>query len=229
MPKKDSSVISGLWDKPAENGITRINLIFNKENDGLPVNIQVGTTCGIYALHAAANVLGKHYATPARKQQENPNWRQTWEAGGSDPAERPRSMRSEARSGGPDRLSQIGEINGAGDMQELAARLGIKSDILTFADIGQLWGHIISSVDAGHAIVFPYTAANSLGEVATQKTANDFTHWALVCGYATTMGGSYFVFMTTYGGYHMDHVAHLYNSNMAIQDWSAQKWIKLHL
>jgi len=228
MPKFPSSAISEMWKHPKEKNLNAINLIFNSEGDGLPVNIQVGTSCGIYALHAATNVLGRRIAPPARKQDADKDWRRKWEAKGSNPADRPRSIRSEAING-PDRLGQIGEINGADDLHKLAARMGIATEILTFGDVGQLWEHVVRSVDLGHAIVFPYTAANGLGEVARARGPDDFTHWGLLCGYSETRTPSFFIFMTTYGGYHMDHVTHLFESNRAIQDWSAQKWIKITL
>jgi hypothetical protein len=221
-----------MYKDPKGNGLTDIKLIWNREEDGLPVNLQEGTTCGIYALHAATKVLNKPYAPPPPRKQEgrlggDPDWRQKWERGGSIPAERPVSIRSIAKKG-PDPLSKIGEINGVDDMHKLAAKLGIASQILTFSDVNQLWVHIVNSIKAGHAIVFPYTAANSLGEVAGIKKPDDFTHWTLLCGYSESQT-SRFVFMNTYGGYHKDHVLDLFNSNMAIQDWSAQKWIKVTL
>src|SRR5262249_2981074 len=179
--------------------------------------------------HAATKVRNKHYAPPPpRKQEADRDWRQKWEEGGSIPAQRPASIRSIARKG-PDPLSKIGEISGVDDMHKLAAKLGIVTQVLTFKDVNQLWDHIVASVKAGHAIVFPYTAANSLGEVAGMKKPEDFTHWTLLCGYAESRTRSRFVFMNTYGGYHQDHVLDLFNSNMAIQDWSAQKWIKITL
>jgi hypothetical protein len=91
------------------------------------------------------------------------------------------------------------------------------------------WDRIVASAEAGDAIVFPYTAANSGGEVAGIKGQYDFTHWGLLCGYALEKGDSRFVFMTTYGSYHMDNVDDLYNSNTAIKDWSAQRRVKIPL
>jgi hypothetical protein len=104
VPWIDSSDIFGMFLYPKQSGFEKVQLIWNSEKNGLPENKQVGTTCGIYALHAAANVLGKHYATPAGKQGVHLT-----------------SIRAEAKKG----LSKIGEINGADDMQKLAARLGI--------------------------------------------------------------------------------------------------------
>ncbi len=213
---------------PTENGFEKVKLIWNNSN-GLLVTKQVGATCGIYALHAAAKVLGKHYAIPpAKKQDLDSNWRQTWQAGGSIPAQRPDSILSRAKRMG---LSQVGEINGADDLQKLATSIGIATNILTFRDADQLWEGIVASVEAGDAIVFPYTSANDDGVVGGIKDQDGFTHWGLLCGYGLDKQAEEdprCVFMTTYGQHHMDTVSDLYASNLAIQDWSAQRWHKIH-
>lgn len=68
MPQIPSSDINEMLQYPDENGLTDIKLIWNREEDGLPVNFQEGTTCGIYALHAATKVLNKHYAPPTTQE-----------------------------------------------------------------------------------------------------------------------------------------------------------------
>jgi hypothetical protein len=210
VPVVNSSKIVKIHMNPQERGYEDARILVNWNETALPSNDQLGTTCGIYALHAAANVLGKYYATPPRKLKE---------------PEHQTSIRAVAKKG----LSAIGEINGVVDMQTLASRLGIATNILTFGDVDQLWSAIVTSSQAGDAIVFPYTAANSEGEVAGIKGREDFTHWGLVFGYALKNTGFRYVFMTTYGRYHMDSVDALYNSNTAIQDWSAQRWVKISL
>jgi len=226
VPRIKRKDIVAYRDHPKENGFEKVTLIWQSNGD-LLVTKQVGATCGIYALHAAATVLGKHYAIPpAKKQDVDPNWRQTWEAGGSIAAQRPDSIRAVAKRRG---LSQLGEISGAADLQTLAASIGIATKILNFRDVDELWRNIVTSIEAGDAIVFPYTAVGEVGEVAGIKGPDDFTHWGLLCGYALKKGNSRFVFMTTYGKYHMDSVDYLYKSNLAIQDWSAQRWCKINL
>lgn len=74
MPQIPSSDINEMLQYPDENGLTDIKLIWNREEDGLPVNFQEGTTCGIYALHAATKVLNKHYAPPTT-QETGGGWR----------------------------------------------------------------------------------------------------------------------------------------------------------
>jgi hypothetical protein len=226
VPWINGKDIVAYWNFPKENGFEKVTLIWQAKG-GLLITNQVGATCGIYALHAAANVLGKHYAIPpAKKQDVDPNWRQTWKAGGSIAAQRPASIRAIAKR---DELSQLGEISGAADLQTLAASIGIATKILNFRDVDELWQNIVTSIEAGDAIVFPYTAVGDVGEVAGIKGPDDFTHWGLLCGYALEKGDSRFVFMTTYSHYHMDNVEDLYKSNLAIQDWSAQRWGKINL
>lgn len=210
MPVVISGEIINICQNPKENGYEDAQMLLNSAATALPSNDQIGPTCGIYALHAAANVLGKHYATPPRKLKE---------------PEHRTSIRAEAKKG----LSAIGEINGVFDLQTLATRLGIATNILTFGDVDQLWSRIVASAKAGDAIVFPYTAANTAGEVAGIKGLYDFTHWGLVFGYGLKNRSTRDVFMTTYGYYHMDRVEALYNSNASIQDWSAQRWVKIPL
>lgn len=204
------SDILAYWENPKRNGFEKVTLIWKSAQGDLLETNQVGATCGIYALHAAAHVLGKHYATPPPKRNN----------------EHKTSIRAEAKRMG---LSQVGEINGADDLQKLAASIGIATKILTFRDVDKLWEHIVASADAGDAIVFPYTAVGDEGEVGGIKGPDGFTHWGLLCGYALENRSSRFVFMTTYGKHHMDTVDDLFKSNLAIQDWSAQKWGKIHV
>jgi hypothetical protein len=134
-------------------------------------------------------------------------------------------MRGAAKAEG---LSQIGEISGAYDMHRLAAIMGIDAPIGTFLTQEDLWKVIVNSVDKGHAIVFPYTAANTQGTPGFHRSSDDFTHWCLLFGYAETKDNPRSVFMTTYGWYHQDSVADLFLSNSKIQDWNQQTWVKMY-
>ena len=52
-----SDEIEGRINNPAKHGITKIHVLRDKGNQ-LPVNQQVGATCGIYALDAALRIQG---------------------------------------------------------------------------------------------------------------------------------------------------------------------------
>ena len=84
---------------PASYGITKIRVLLAGRQ--LPVNKQVGATCGIYALQAALEIQGERIAP---RKQALRDWR-------SNPAIlRKHSIRGMAKEMG---LTKIGEIGGA--------------------------------------------------------------------------------------------------------------------
>ena len=61
-----SDEIQDRINNPSKHGITKIRLLRDKRNQ-LPVNKQVGATCGIYALQAPLQIQGDRVAP--RKQE----------------------------------------------------------------------------------------------------------------------------------------------------------------
>lgn len=200
----------------ARYGITKIRVL--RAEGQIPVNKQVGATCGIYALDAALRIQG-HDIAPPRKRQEDPDWR-------SLSMPRNRSIRGKAKEMG---LTKIGEIGGARDLAALAGGLGIQVEIKQFGSKDELWTLIRDAVDAGKGIVMPYACVGDDGAPAWSVGADGFAHWCLLFGYAEYSEGAPRVFMTTYGNYLEVSPFRLFKANQRIQDWPRQNWIKLTL
>ena len=203
-------------DKPEAFDIKNIKMLRDKAG-ALPDNLQSGTTCGIYGLHAALLLRGG-YAPPARKSMyndEDGTWR-------TKSIER-ESFRGHAKIMG---LSQTGEISGPHDLVALAAGCGIATEAKRFDSRNDLWQLIKSSIDSGKSIVFPYYC-NADGSPAWKAEEYGFTHWCLLCGYAEYKnGGLPRIFLTTYGKFFDVSPWGLFKSNQRIGYWRAQTWIK---
>ncbi|MCB1908523.1 MAG: hypothetical protein KDH15_14230 [Rhodocyclaceae bacterium] len=191
----------------------------------LPVNVQVGPTCGIYALDAAFALRGKRVAPP-RKHQFNDEAAGDWRQQG---IARTASIRGFAKSEG---LTQTGEIGGCRDMLALAAGLGVECELRTFSGPDSLWQVVRSAVDNGKSVVFPYNADDDSGAPGWKSAAGGFAHWTLLFGYHAYQSGRHElqrILMTTYGRYHRVSPYRLFKANQHIQDWPRQTWIKLTL
>jgi hypothetical protein len=203
---------------PAFYGIAKIRVLRDKLNR-LPVNKQVGATCGIYALQAALQMQGDKIAP---RKQVFGDWR-------SNPGIlRKGSIRGMAKEMG---LTKIGEIGGAADLVALAGGLGVGAKTKTerFSSKDELWTLIRDAIDAGKGIVMPYACAGDDGAPAWSVGADGFAHWCLLFGYAEYKKdwGAPRVFMTTYGNYLAVSPYELFKANQRIQDWPRQNWIKL--
>jgi hypothetical protein len=62
-----SDEIQDRINNPGKHGITKIHVLRDKRNQ-LPVNKQVGTTCGIYALDAALRIQAIEFAPRKRER-----------------------------------------------------------------------------------------------------------------------------------------------------------------
>jgi hypothetical protein len=211
-----SNEIEDRIKKPASYGITKISVL--RAGTQLPVNKQVGATCGIYALQAALHIQN---CKVAPRKQVFGNWRSI-----GIPADG--SIRGMAKKMG---LTKIGEIGGAADLVALAGGLGVGAKAKTerFASLDELWKLIVDAVNAGKGIVMPYACAGDDGEPAWSTGADGFAHWCLLFGYAEYSTGFPRVLMTTYGNYLEVSPNKLFKANQRIQDWPRQNWIKLTL
>jgi hypothetical protein len=183
--------IQKLINEPDRNNVAKIEVL--RAEGQLPINKQVGATCGIYALDAAFQIRGLKIAP--RKN--------------GDPG---LSIRGQAKAMG---LSKIGEISAAADMVKLAeaaigaagvvdqaAGLGVAAAIKAFYSQQELWNLIVDAVNKGHGIVMPYACAGDDGAPAwSSRNADGFAHWCLLFGYVEYSKGYRRVFMTTYGNY----------------------------
>jgi hypothetical protein len=207
--------IEALVRDPARHQAAKIKVLLAKGQ--LPVNRQVGPTCGIYALDAAFQVQGQMVAP---RKQVFGDWR-------SQAIGQSSSMRGLAKAQG---LSQIGEIGGCADLQALAAGVGIQVTIKRFGSQDELWTLVQDAVNTGHGIVLPYACADNDGGPAWSMNAQGFAHWCLLFGYVEYSYGRVSpkrVFMTTYGNYHEVSPYRLFKADQHIQDWPRQNWIKL--
>jgi hypothetical protein len=168
-----SNEVEDRINNPARYGITKIRVL--RVGAKLPVNKQVGATCGMYALQAALLIQGCTVAPPPRKQVLGYNWRDF-----DPPILKNVSIRGRAKEMG---LTQIGEIGGAAEMVALAGGLGVGAKAKTerFASLDELWKLIVDAVNAGKGIVMPYACAGDDGE---QAWSNGVAHWCLFFGYA---------------------------------------------
>jgi hypothetical protein len=216
-----------------KNDVAKIKVL--RAHGELPINEQVGATCGIYALDAALRIRGLMYAP---RKQFFGDWR-------LKKFPKTGSIRGIAKN---INLSKIGEISSVADMENLAnvtkgaahvvdeaACLGVQAAIKKFYSQEELWRLIVDEVDKGRAIVMPYACAGDDGTPAWSSIgAQGFAHWCLLFGYVEKSRGSRLkdavlqrVFMTTYGYYHEVSPYRLFKANQRIQDWPRQTWIKL--
>ena len=210
--------------RPDRHNVKQIKVL--RVGNELPMNYQVGATCGIYALDAAMQIQGIQWAP---RKQFFGDWRkkgiQTFG-----------SIRGIAKDSG---LSKIGEISSAADMVKLAeqavgvathaveqaAGLGVNAKAKTFYSEQELWILVANEVNKGHSVIFPYACAGDDG--APAWWSDGFAHWCLLFGYAEYLKGYQRIFMTTYGYYHGVLPVMLFKANQRIQDWPRQTWIKL--
>lgn len=206
--------IKALIENPGAQEVEAIKVLL--AHNKLPINEQVGPTCGIYALDAAFQIQGKMIAP---RKQVFGDWR-------SQQIPRNDSMRGLAKEKG---LTKIGEIGSAADLAQLAAAVGIKVEVKRFGSEHELWTLVQEAVNDDKGIVMPYASADNDGTPAWSMRAEGFAHWSLLFGYVKyTYGrGLKRVFMTTYGKYHEESPFRLFKSNQRIQDWPRQTWIKL--
>jgi hypothetical protein len=211
-------------NRPERHNVKEIKVL--RVGDELPINQQVGATCGIYALDAAMRIRGIEWAP---RKQFFDNWR-------SKGIPTRGSIRGIAKESG---LSKIGEISSAADMVKLAvqtegvvahavsqaAGLGVNATVKTFYSEQELWILIANEVNKGHSVILPYACAGDDG--APAWWSDGFAHWCLLFGYAEYSKGYRRVFMTTYGYYHGVLPIMLFKANQRIQDWPRQTWIKL--
>jgi hypothetical protein len=210
--------IEDLINKRSPKSVKEINVL--RANGQLPVNVQVGATCGIYALQAAFQIKGSPIAPPARKHSFDDS------AGGwrTKNISRGDSMRGLAKI---HNLTKLGEIGSATDLAQLASHCGVVVTIKRFGSETELWRLIKDSVKAGKGIVMPYACADDQGSPAAAPSATSFAHWCLLFGCVEYTNNPDTVFMTTYGVYQEVLPKDLYQANQNIKDWAQQGWIKL--
>ena len=212
--------IEDLVNKRSPKSVKEINVL--RANGQLPVNVQVGATCGIYASSSCVSDQGwfSPIAPPARKQSFNDqtgDWRMKNKSHGD-------SMRGRAKI---HNLTKLGEIGSATDLAQLASQCGIAVTIKRFGSETELWKLVKDSVKAGQGIVMPYACADDKGSPAVAPNANSFAHWCLLFGCVEYTNNPETVFMTTYGVYQEVLPKDLYQANQNINDWAQQEWIKL--
>jgi hypothetical protein len=210
--------IEDLINKRSPKSVKEINVL--RANGQLPVNVQVGATCGIYALQAAFQIKGSPIAPPARKRSFDDStggWR-------TKNISRGDSIRGLAKIHS---LTKLGEIGSATDLVQLASHCGIAVTIKRFGSETELWKLIKDSVKAGKGIVMPYACADNDGSPAVAPNADSFAHWCLLFGCVEYTNNPDTVFMTTYGVYQEVLPKDLYQANQNIKDWAQQEWIKL--
>jgi len=186
-----------------------------KAHAQIPVNVQAGPDCGIYALNAALQIRGKAFAPRNIDRDETT-------------ADAP-SLRWAAKHD-PNPISKIGEISSAVDLAKLSSWFGIVAEVQRFGSPEELWDRIRNAVAANRAVVLPYSCQGDDGAPAWSRHSSGFTHWCLLFGHVTYSSVSKpRVFLTTYGYYHEVAPYELFKSNQRIQDWPGQNWVKVVL
>jgi len=229
MPTVTTAEIEKLVANPKRFSIKDIKVLRDLDKE-LPDNTQVGPTCGIYALDAALRIRGRNFAPRKQYFNDEQNWRDKGFLKSG-------SIRGIAKDL---KLSKIGEISSAADMENLAnttarvayvveeaASLGVNATTKKFYAQQELWKLIVDAVNEDHAILMPYSCAGDDGAPAWSYKIDGFAHWCLLFGYVEYSKGSQRVFMTTYGHYHEVAPYSLFKANQRIQDWPRQTWIKL--
>jgi hypothetical protein len=199
--------------RPADYKIVDIKVL--KAWNEIPINDQVGPTCGIYGLDAALQIQGKSFA-PRRNAGRGHRSAYPGEV----------SLLKGAKLEG---LSQVGEIGKAEDLAKLATAFGVTVEVKRFGSEDDLWSIIQKAFAANRALVLPYSCLGDDGAPAWSRSSNGFAHWCLLFGYVEFTYSVRHIFMTTYGRYHEVSTYQLFKSNQRIQDWPRQTWVKVIL